>query len=82
MNMKRFLAASLALSLLVAAGATAVNAQVEPTASASVAQEEEPSIKSVSLGIGSNEQQRTITWLSDVYKRQPLYSGYCSSPYI
>jgi hypothetical protein len=64
MNMKRFLAASLALSLLVAAGATAVNAQVEPTASASVAQEEEPSIKSVSLGIGSNEQQRTITWLS------------------
>ena len=46
--MKRFLAASLALSLLVAAGATAVNAQTEPAPSAPVAQEADASIKSIS----------------------------------
>lgn len=62
MKMKRFLAASLALSLLVAAGATAVNAQSQPDTAAPAAAG--ASIKGVTLGVGSTQQQRTITWLS------------------
>lgn len=62
--MKKFLAASLALSLLVAAGAAAVNAQTQPQVAPAVQAAADASIKSINLGVGASEKQRTITWLS------------------